>query len=439
MKKLLEEFFRHYLTERDLEKTLALLSEEVISIGTGEHEIARNKAELHQLMEQEFEALPGPLRYELYNYVEIPCNDTVYSVFANLRAILEVEGEDVVMDTRLTCTWVKQQEQWKIVSVHMSTPTNEQETDAFFPLYYGSQTMQKMSADSGGKLLALMTEAMPGGIMGGYLEEGYPLYTINDKMLEILGYTYEELLEVTGEKMMNIIYEEDRARVAESIDRQFAEKKEYEIEYRAVGKDNRLIWVSDIGKKIITEDGREAMISVMTDITNRITNTERLEREADYDYLTGLYNRKKAVYLVNKEMKKQAGGIFFVCDIDFFKQVNDSRGHLVGDDVLKELALIMNRRAGAMSVLARLGGDEYIMFFSGTIPTETAIQTVADIQEEFLHYAKDLAPELSVALSVGGAVREFQEEVAIDLYRKADEALYLAKQERGALRVFERK
>lgn len=65
MRELLEEFFTHYLRERDLEATLALLTDNIISIGTGEQEIAKNKEELRALTEIEFKELPEPLDFEL--------------------------------------------------------------------------------------------------------------------------------------------------------------------------------------------------------------------------------------------------------------------------------------------------------------------------------------------------------------------------------------
>lgn len=68
MRELLEQFFRHYLRERNLEDTLALLTDQVISLGTGEQEVARNKEELRALMECEFKEMPQPLDYELFNY-----------------------------------------------------------------------------------------------------------------------------------------------------------------------------------------------------------------------------------------------------------------------------------------------------------------------------------------------------------------------------------
>ena len=70
MRKLLEKFFHHYLTERNLEATLAVLTEDVVSVGTGEHEISRNKGEVRELLLREFEELPNALEYEICDYMQ---------------------------------------------------------------------------------------------------------------------------------------------------------------------------------------------------------------------------------------------------------------------------------------------------------------------------------------------------------------------------------
>ena len=70
MRKLLEEFFHHYLTERNLEATLAVLTEDVVSVGTGEQEISRNKGEFRELLLSEFEELPNALEYEICDYMQ---------------------------------------------------------------------------------------------------------------------------------------------------------------------------------------------------------------------------------------------------------------------------------------------------------------------------------------------------------------------------------
>lgn len=249
-------------------------------------------------------------------------------------------------------------------------------------------------------------------------------------------YTYEELIAVTDEKMMNVIYTADQQRVEESIVEQIQEKNEYEIVYRVVGKNNRLIWVNDIGKKIITNDGREAMISIMTDITEQLKREEILKYEAGYDSLTGLNNRKNAVSLMEKEFNRKAGGYFFICDIDNFKSVNDTKGHLFGDNVLIKLADIMRKKASDKSILARLGGDEYILFFPADINKKDVMNIMQGIQKEFWGYMRELIPELNVSLSIGGTERTANEDTKT-LYDRADKALYQAKNQKGELRLYE--
>lgn len=435
MRKLVEEFFRCYLTERSLENTLAFVTDRIISIGTGEHEIAKNKSELKALLISEFEEIPNAFDYKICSYTEVMVSETVCQVFANLQVRMEQVTKVIEMQPRFTCTLVKLGDEWKISCLHMSTPTAEQEENMFFPLRYGTKVVGQMSVDSSKKLMGLMAEAIPGGIMGGYLEEGFPLYTINDKMLAILGYTYEELIATTGEKMINMIHEGDRKRVEQEIEQQFSADNEYDIDYRAIGKDGRIIWVKDIGKKIVTEDGREAMISIMTDITERIEREKKLLKEAEHDSLTKLYNRKKARNLLNEEFAVRKKGTLFICDVDNFKQINDTRGHAIGDDVLKQLAFIIQKHASASCVTARLGGDEYIVFFPEYIETEAAAETMRRIQNEFADYMRSLAPELAISLSVGGAVRENREEIRV-LYKNADAALYEAKKKKNDLKFY---
>lgn len=133
MRELLEEFFTHYLRERDLEATLALLTDNIISIGTGEQEIAKNKEELRALTEIEFKELPEPLDFELSNYTETPLGDYGWSVFVNVLAKINTEGITAELFTRFTCVCIKEDGQWKIASLHTSTPTKEQEEQEFFP------------------------------------------------------------------------------------------------------------------------------------------------------------------------------------------------------------------------------------------------------------------------------------------------------------------
>lgn len=434
MKKLLEELLKYYLIERSVEKTLSLFTEDIISIGTGEHEVGYGKEELKQLLISEFKEFPNSFDYEYCDYKESRIQTNVRAVFINL-CIKYVENCDlIVMDTRLTCTVVNTEHGWKIASLHMSTPSMKQEEQSFFPLHYGKNVVGQMSSDSDAQLLELISKALPGGIMGQYMEEEYPLYVVNDKMLKILGYTYKELIEATDEKMMNIVHPEDRQRVYEGIKNQMLENNEYEIEYRAIAKANRILWVNEIGKKIFTRDGREAIISIITDITQRIERENRLANEAERDSLTQLYNRRKFIEVIEEEFKNHDKGILFICDVDNFKTINDTKGHAAGDTVLRKLAHIMDEQAGALSYMARLGGDEYALFFPERVSQESAVEAIRRIQQEFLNYMQVFAPELNISLSVGGTERKYDEDIRT-LYRKADGILYQAKQDKGTLKI----
>ncbi len=434
MRELLETFFRHYLGERNLEATLELVTENVISLGTGEQEVAKNKEELRKLMTCEFSVMPDPLEFTLQNYMETQLTPDVFSVFTNVLAKLNTEKDHVELYTRLTCICCREKEVWKIASLHMSTPSDIQEEHEFFPLRYGRTVEAKMSVDSNAKLMELVAESIPGGIMGGYLEEGYPLYTIDDKMLNILGYTYEELVAATGEKMLEFIYKEDRQWVEDSIAKQFAEKGSYEIDYRAVGKDNRILWVNDIGRKIITDDGREAMISIITDITERVEREKQLTREAHRDSLTGLYNRKKAISMIEEAFGEGSTGILFICDVDNFKSINDTRGHAEGDKVLIELAKQLKEYTRGMAIAARLGGDEYMLYCPDASLKAPVIEKMKQVQSEFMSRMQEHYPDLHISISVGGTVRKKGEDFKT-LYSRADEALYLAKHRKGEMKI----
>lgn len=432
MRSFLEKFFTSYLKERNFDATLDCVTDNIISIGTGEQEVAKSKAELGALLQEEFEQMPEPLWYEISNYEEISLgSEDVKSAFANVYVKLVDDGDIIDLYTRLLCTCCKVDGDWKLAAVHMSTPTATQEQCEFFPLRYSRMTKNKMSHKANEKLMELISKSLPGGIMGGYLEEDFPLYTINDKMLEILGYTYDELIDATDEKMTNIIYEGDRNRVEESINAQFELCNEYEVEYRVIGKGGRIIWVNDIGKKIVTDDGREAMISIMTDITERVEREGILIKEANADALTGLYNRRKVISVIEEALGLEQRGSLFICDVDNFKSLNDTKGHIEGDKVLVKLAEYMRKYIKKSGIAARLGGDEFLLFFPGTNgDNQDMIDIVKSIQTDFVSYVKQNYSDLDVSLSAGG-VKANQGDNFQTLYRRADDALYIAKKTKG--------
>lgn len=282
-------------------------------------------------------------------------------------------------------------------------------------------------AVSGKKLFELISEALPGGIIGGYVEEDYPLYTINGKMLDILGYTYEEFVEATDEKVVHTICEEDRESVLSEITEQLAQKMEYELEYRVVGKENRLIWVHDIGKKIIVDNGREAIISILTDISERKekevekeNNSYRLETLAYTDTLTGMKNRVafREAMTICEEYPRAA---CIVADINNLKLCNDRYGHAEGDKIITDAAECIREAFEPLGECYRIGGDEFCVLIHESDKNEIQMG-LERIRELVAQKNKQRVMPLTIA--AGYALRAGMAENMQHLFKRSDEMMY---------------
>lgn len=427
VRELLEKFLKAYMSERDLKKTLEFVSDEIISIGTGVQETARNKHELEQLLQKEFSVNLASIFYTIEDYWETSMHPEVCCAFCSVAVrVAEESGEYFTLQTRLTATCCREGGQWKFLNLHMSTPTSVQTEEEFFPLKYGHEVIKKLSVESHRELIKLMTNTFPGGIIGVYLEKGFPLHIINDEMLDYMGYTYEELRSNIGEMVIETIAPEDRERVEEKVFRDVREKGEYEVQYRLLKKNGEKRWVYDKGRKITTEEGRCAIIGVVIDISKSVERQEMLQKEAEQDSLTGILNRKAAVRLIKKSLQEKEDGVLFMMDIDNFKKLNDTYGHLAGDEVLVGFADILRRNSRSDDICARLGGDEFLVYFSGLKKKETAVERAEMIARQFQERNGNSYEDVEISVSIGIVMRSGEQDFD-SLYEAADRALYQVK------------
>lgn len=112
----------------------------------------------------------------------------------------------------------------------------------------------------------LLSRNIPGGMIGAYLEEDFPLYHINGRMLSYLGYTYGEFVQITDGNVSSIIHPGDRDRVCGEMRKAFSEGVEYEGQYRVQKKEGSYFWVNAVGRKSISEEGRSVFVNVIRDI-----------------------------------------------------------------------------------------------------------------------------------------------------------------------------
>ena len=152
-------------------------------------------------------------------------------------------------------------------------------------------------------------------------------------------------------------------------------------------------------------------------VQNVIKDNEYLEEVAHIDPLTGLYTRR-----ILKKVRDF--GTVIICDIDYFKKVNDSFGHEMGDEVLRKISYILMNSIRIGDVACRYGGDEMVIIL--TTDNKEVVHSRIDSICERVRESFDL-PNFQVTLSVGIAFNEENESLD-KLIEKADKALYHSKE-----------
>ena len=151
---------------------------------------------------------------------------------------------------------------------------------------------------------------------------------------------------------------------------------------------------------------------------------ELLQRLATHDELTGILNRRAAEEAVEEALPD--GGALFICDLNYFKAVNDSYGHLAGDRCLKKTAELLSASMRFNDIVGRIGGDEFIIFAKGKQTPETVAVIEAKIQKYFRDYNMDA--DIPLSIGIGYAIVREDDNYQI-LFERADKFLMIHKRE----------
>lgn len=263
-----------------------------------------------------------------------------------------------------------------------------------------------------------------------------------------------DVREMSYEKFLQLIHSGDRRMLIDAHAEAIRTGEDFEVDYRVLRPDRSERWLSSIGRPYFSREGRVRHVDgVIIDITKRkdlerqlyqLNNdleikvrerTTELTRANEtlaeinrHDALTGLSNRLAASELLHSEYARmqRTGNAYSVLmlDVDFFKKVNDTYGHAVGDEVLRLVASTIKGNLRVNDFVSRFGGEEFLVLLPST-GLEQALQVAEKIRAAVAASRHRTAGQITVSIGVAVASCDQKDEEAA--VKEADDQLYAAK------------
>ena len=256
------------------------------------------------------------------------------------------------------------------------------------------------------------------------------IVSVNDSMSLMSGYGREELLG-QNPRIMRSDYHETA--FYHKMWKQILESGSWEGEIWDKKKNGEIYpkWMSI--KTILGKDGKTAnYIAISSDISKMKKAEQDIQLLSYYDALIGIPNRtlfydRMKTALARAKMSGLPLVLFFM-DLDRFKMINDSLGHDVGDQVLVEASTRIKSVIREGDTLSRLGGDEFTLIIEENQNTDEIVMIAENIVEQIGRPFFIKGKELSIGISIGIAIAPYDDTTIEGLIRKADSAMYVAKE-----------
>jgi len=261
-------------------------------------------------------------------------------------------------------------------------------------------------------------------------EVGEPVF-ISSNCEGLTGYAPEELCQPGA--WVERIHPEDRPRVAAAYLAVIEDDAPFDAEYRFLRKDGQWIWIHSRAVSFHERDGKHYRDGLFSDITERKRLEQKLAHQATHDLLTGLPNRAVFEDRFRQALaraRRQSGmAALLYLDLDRFKRINDTLGHLAGDTLIQ---LAAERLAGCLrqsETLSRSGGDRFMLVLSDVTVPHDAVQVASRILETLAQPFAVKGNEVFLGASIGIALYPQDGVDLLALQHAADSALYAAKRQ----------
>jgi diguanylate cyclase (GGDEF)-like protein/PAS domain S-box-containing protein len=255
---------------------------------------------------------------------------------------------------------------------------------------------------------------------------------VNVALVSLLGFARERMV---GHRILDFVAPEHKSRAQAVMDA--GSEQRYELV--AVTADGQRIPVESIGRTI-TRRGERLRMAIVRDIRDRLQAQARIEFLAHHDPLTGLPNRANFMEHLAARLSGGAAthaALLFI-DLDHFKRINDSLGHLVGDTVLQAVSHRIVQSLRPVDLVSRFGGDEFVVLLADVADR----RVVEELVQRVLLAVEAPIPlqgqNIVVSPSIGVAMVPHDGRLPAELIKNADTAMYAAKADgRGVCRFFE--
>ena len=255
----------------------------------------------------------------------------------------------------------------------------------------------------------------------------------SDRWKEMLGFNDDEISD-TPDEWLSRIHQEDHDRVRASIDAYLeGTTSNFEIEYRIRHFSGNYLWMMAKGLAIRTSSGRATRFAgSQTDVSERKSNEEQMIYDALHDTLTSIPNRTLLLDRIRqslvrrKRYPKTSFAIIFI-DLDRFRLVNESLGHIHGDELLQLISARLKETIPIGDTVARLGGDEFSVLLQD-IDSVRDVEVIAkDIQNSFSKPFFLGDKEVFASASMGIAHSDNNYKTPEEILRDSELAMYRAK------------
>ena len=255
--------------------------------------------------------------------------------------------------------------------------------------------------------------------------------TCSDRWEQRFGYSIHQISKDTPLSKLAHIHPDDAPQLRKIMRRMLAEKSAEAVDVRIANSEGRYLWSRIRARANYDSNGNPTSVNaIIYDIDELKRDALAMKRQAELDGLTKLLNKNSAQQAVMEYLAERSSdsmAALLVMDLDNFKTVNDSLGHLYGDAVLTQIGTTLRNLFRSHDIMGRIGGDEFMILLKDIPSKEVALERCQLLVDTFRELLQRLMPKLQVSVSVGAALAPVHGSSYADLFQHADEALYTAK------------